>query len=97
MEQFNFIIDVAVTLILLVYAVSVLAYFKLMIRDGRWTFTKGALGAGALAFTAWALWAASFKMVMLSLVILVIGIPMRLWMVRGQKALLNEAIATETK
>jgi APA family basic amino acid/polyamine antiporter len=83
MEQFNFIIDVAVTLILLVYAVSVLAYFKLMIRDGRWTFTKGALGAGALAFTAWALWAASFKMVMLSLVILVIGIPMRLWMVRG--------------
>lgn len=80
MEQFNFIIDVAVTLILLVYMVSVLAYLKLLLRDGEGTFMNIALGICALAFTGWALWAASLKMVGLSLLILVIGIPMRLWM-----------------
>lgn len=83
MEQFNFVIDVAVTLILLVYAVSVLAYLKLLVRDGKGTIPRIALGLGALAFTSWALWAASFKMVGLSLVILVLGIPMRLWMKRA--------------
>jgi APA family basic amino acid/polyamine antiporter len=80
MEQFNFIIDVAVTLILLVYAVSVLAYLKLLMRDGKSTAPKIALGLGALAFTGWALWAASLKMVGLSMIILILGIPMRLWM-----------------
>lgn len=90
MEQFNFIIDVAVTLILLVYAVSVLAYLKLLVRDRQSTFPKIALGLGALAFTGWALWAASFKMVGLSMVILVLGIPMRLWMKKGGAAV-NQA------
>lgn len=86
MEQFNFIIDVAVTLILLVYAISVLAYLKLLIRDGQSTLPKMALGLGALAFTSWALWAASFKMVGLSMVILLLGIPMRLWMTKAEMA-----------
>ena len=90
MEQFNFIIDVAVTLILLVYAVSVLAYLKLLVRDRQNTFPKMALGLGALAFTGWSLWAASFKMVGLSMVILVLGIPMRLWMKKAG-ATVNQA------
>jgi len=82
MEQFNFVIEVAVTLILLVYTVCVLAYLKLLRRDGKSTFLKAILGLSALAFTSWSLWAASFKMVGLSLIILLLGIPMRLWMTR---------------
>lgn len=90
MEQFNFIIELATLLILVVYAISVLAYLKLMVRDGKTTFSKVTLGIGALAFAGWALWAASLKMVALSLVIVLLGIPMRLWMTRP-KVSLNEA------
>lgn len=83
MAQFNFIIELATLLILVVYAVSVLAYLKLTVRDGKITLLKGALGFGALAFAGWALWAASLKMVALSMVIVLLGIPMRLWMTRA--------------
>jgi basic amino acid/polyamine antiporter, APA family len=84
MEQFNFIIELATLLILVVYTISVLAYLKLMIRDGKTTFPKVALGLGALAFSGWALWAASLEMVALSMVIVLLGIPMRLWMTRAR-------------
>ncbi len=87
MEQFNFVIEIAVTLILIVYSVCVLAYLKLLFRDGRNTFPKIALGLGALLFTGWAIWAANFKMVCFSLVILLLGIPMRLWMTRSRASL----------
>ena len=90
MEQFNFIIELATLLILVVYAVSVLAYLKLMMKEERITFLKGVLGLGALAFAGWALWAASLKMVALSMVIVLLGIPMRLWMTRS-KVSLNQA------
>jgi APA family basic amino acid/polyamine antiporter len=90
MEQFSFIVDVAVTLILFVYAISVLAYLKLLVRNQKCTILKVALGLGALAFTLWALWAASLKMVGLSMIILILGIPMRLWMKRD-KTIVNPA------
>jgi len=61
----------------------VLAYLKLLVRDRKATVPAMALGIGALAFTGWALWAASFKMVGLSMIILVLGVPMRLWMKRA--------------
>jgi hypothetical protein len=90
MEQFNFIIELATLLILVVYAISVLAYLKLMVRDGKITFLKVALGLGALAFSGWALWAASLKMVAFSMVIVFLGIPMRLWMTMP-RILVNQA------
>lgn len=80
LEQFNFIIDVAVTLILIVYTVSVLAYFKILKKEGHLTFMRFLLGLGALSFTLWALWAASLKTVGLSLVIILLGLPMYLYM-----------------
>lgn len=89
MEQFNFIIDVAVTLILSIYAVCVLAYIKLSIRDRKFTGGRLILGVGALFFSGWALWASSFKMVALSFVLLLFGIPMRLWMLHQTRK--NEA------
>lgn len=81
LEQFNFIIDVAVTLILIVYAISVLAYFKILWQQKHLTWGRALLGLGALAFTLWALWAANLKTVGLSLVIVALGIPMHLYMV----------------
>ncbi|HXF90656.1 MAG TPA: amino acid permease, partial [Candidatus Nitrosotenuis sp.] len=80
LEQFNFIVDVAVTLILLVYTVSVLAYLRFLIRDQDFSVGRILLGFSALAFALWALWAASIKMVFLSLMILLCGVPMHLWM-----------------
>lgn len=85
MEQFNFIIDVAVTLILLIYGVSVLAYLKLLMRHHQNTWSRWMLGISALSFILWALWASSFKMVGLSITILILGIPMRIWMRKSQK------------
>lgn len=86
MDQFNLVIEIAVTLILLVYAVSILAYLKLMFRERTNTIPKVILGLAALAFTGWAIWAASLKMVCFSLVILLLGVPMRLWMTRSKAA-----------
>ncbi len=85
LEQFDFIINVAVTLILVIYAVSVLAYFKLLLENKGLTTSKLALGVGALAFTVWALWAASLKMGALSMIILACGVPMHLWMKWNRK------------
>lgn len=83
MEQFHFIIDVAVTLILLIYAISVLAYIKFCIRDKNFKGWKLFLGISSLLFSGWALWATSLKMILLSLSLLLFGIPMRLWMTRN--------------
>ncbi len=84
LQQFNFIIDVAVTLILLVYTISVLAYLRLLVKTKNYTFGKIILGISALCFTLWALWAASLTMVGLSLIIVLCGIPMFLWMKRNR-------------
>jgi APA family basic amino acid/polyamine antiporter len=80
LEQFHFIIDVAVTLILIVYAVCVLAYFRILREQNKLTMFKALLGVGALGFTLWALWAASLKTVGLSLLIVLLGVPMHLYM-----------------
>lgn len=80
MEQFNFIIDVAVTLILLIYFVCTLAYIKLNWQGGTFRGVTAILGLMGLSFTMWALWASNIKMVLLSLLLLVFGIPLRLFM-----------------
>lgn len=82
LEQFQFIVNIAITLILLVYTVSVLAYFKIIFKEKNYTLSHILLGVGALAFSLWAMWASSFKMVGFSLIILLLGIPMHLWMKR---------------
>lgn len=82
LEQFQFIVDVAVTLILVVYAVSVLAYFKILYMQKDYHIGHILLGLGALIFAGWALWAASFKMILMSFTLVGLGIPMRLWMKR---------------
>ncbi len=91
LEQFQFIVDIAVTLILMVYAVSVLAYLKFLFKEKNYSFLHLALGGGALAFSLWALWASSLRMVLFSFIILICGIPMHMWMKRKKKfGVLNE-------
>jgi len=89
LEQFNFIVEIAVTLILVVYTVCVLAYFKLLWAEKKLGILQIFIGLGGLSFSLWALWAASLKMVLFSLVLVILGIPMHLWMKR-QKALALE-------
>lgn len=86
MEQFNLIIEIATLLILVVYVVSALANLKLMIRDRELTFMRATINISGLAFACWALWAASLSMVALSMIIIFLGIPMRIWMTRSKQA-----------
>ncbi|MBI2707008.1 MAG: amino acid permease [Proteobacteria bacterium] len=85
LEQFQFIVEIAVTLILLVYAISVLAYFKLLWREKGFTAMQLAIGLGALLFSLWALWAVSLKMIGFSLILLLFGVPMHLWIRRKKR------------
>jgi APA family basic amino acid/polyamine antiporter len=91
LEQFNFIVEIAVTLILVVYTVCVLAYFKILWTEKKLGILQTLIGLGGLTFSLWALWAASLKMVLFSLVLVVLGIPLHLWM-RRKKALALENV-----
>lgn len=83
--QFQLITDMAVTLILIVYAVAVLAYFKILLKRKNYHRGHILLGIGAFAFVGWALWATSVKIMLLSLTLFVLGIPMHLYMLRVHK------------
>lgn len=78
LSQFNAIIDISITLILLIYFVCILAYFKLKL--GLSSRTSMMLGCGAMLFVIFSLWAAGLKMILLSLFLLLLGLPMRLYM-----------------
>ncbi|HRE30530.1 MAG TPA: amino acid permease, partial [Candidatus Berkiella sp.] len=87
LSQFNAIIDISITLILLIYLVCILAYFKLKI--GYSSKVGMVIGIGALVFVSFSLWAAGFKMVTLSLVLLLLGIPMRLYMSAKERGVIQ--------
>lgn len=78
LSQFNAIIDISITLILIIYMICILAYFKL--RIGFSNRKALLVGVGALLFVLFALYAAGFKMVMLSMSLLVLGLPMRFYL-----------------
>ncbi len=85
-NQFNFIVDVSVTLVMVIYALCVAAYVKFLIQQDRVKTKYWVLaGIGGL-FTFWAMWVASLKMILLSCTIFVVGIPVywfqrRKWLV----------------
>jgi len=88
-EQFNFVMEVSVTLILVVYLLCVLAYIKLCCLKGGLKWHRMALGVLALTFVLWALWAASLKMVALSFCVVLLGIPMHIWLRFKKSHLIN--------
>ena len=83
MSQFNFIIDVSITLILIIYVACVLSYLKLFGQQSN--AASLLIAAGALAFACFSLWAAGIKMVLLSMIILIFGLPMYLLRQRALK------------
>ncbi len=79
--QFNYILDVSVSLILVIYLICVAAYFKVAGSD----FKSRLVGIGALAFTTLAMFCADPIMLVVSGSILVLGIPVRYWMTKGKR------------
>lgn len=84
MDQFQFIVDAAVSMIILIYLVCVLAYVKLEIDQRQFKGKSLFLGISSILFTCWALWASKPETLICSLGILLLGIPMRLWMKRQE-------------
>ena len=80
-ERINFMIDVCVTAFLFIYALSVMSYLKLFWKNNA---VGIALGAGALIFCGWALYASGIKMVALASLVTLTGLPIYLWKNRRQ-------------
>lgn len=80
LEQFHFILDVAVTLILIIYLISVLAFFVIAHRRGDLKPRRILLGTFALIFAIWALWATTASFILSSCLIFGLGIPVWVWM-----------------
>ena len=72
LAQFNFIIDITIALILLIYVSCILAYFKTVLQH---TWISVILGIGALVFALFALYASGIKMILLAFALLLLGIP----------------------
>lgn len=84
LQQFNFIIDFSLTLCLIVYLACIASYFVILRRENHFTVNKVLIGLFSLLFSIWAIWGASFIMIMWSCIILIAGVPVWLWQ---QKAL----------
>lgn len=84
LDQFNMIIDFSITLILFIYLGCTLAYLK---EQALSKLTVGTIliGGCTLAFILFALWAAGMGTVLLSLTILLTGVPVHLLIKRAQK------------
>jgi APA family basic amino acid/polyamine antiporter len=78
-NQFNFIVDVSVTLVLVIYILCVAAYIKFLCKTPKAHKKYWCLAGGGLLFALGALWAASLRMALLSLTIFVLGIPIYMW------------------
>lgn len=82
LEQFNAIIDISITLILLVYGACILSYRRL--NPGAKKLFDHFMLIGASCFVAFALFASGLKMFLLSLILIALGLPMRLMMKRSK-------------
>ncbi len=84
-DQFNFVIDISVTFILLVYLSSIAAFFKLIRNDNELRKYKYTIGFLGLIFVLWALWATKPILLLYSLIIALSGLPMWLYNRKTQK------------
>ncbi len=79
MNQFTFILDFSVVLVLIIYLSCVFAYFSIMKKNK--ILTKKALLLGVLGglFCAWTLTQVHYQMLLASISIIAIGLPVWLW------------------
>ena len=78
-KQFQSIIEISLTLIFVIYFLCVLSFIKLTRVERPLTFNETILSIASIIFIFWAIWAASFEMVLLSLGGFASGIPVYLW------------------
>lgn len=79
-DHFNVVIQVSVNLVLVIYLLCVLSFFTILMRKQELYISRIFIGIGALSFVIWALIASDIKSTLLSLTILLLGMPMRLFM-----------------
>lgn len=78
-QQFNFIVDVSVALVMLIYLACVLAYIKFSYQDPQTTKRHWILAIASLLFSIWILSAVNASMFLYAMTIMVLGIPMYLY------------------
>ncbi len=76
-EQFTKIIDISVTAFLIIYALCVLSLLKVLIKE-KGSILSFIVSITALLFCAWALLASDARMVILSLIVFLSGLPIYL-------------------
>jgi len=79
-QQFSYVVDIAVTSILLIYLLCIFAYVKSIVLTKHLTFGNVLIALGAFSFNLLAIWAADLKMLLLSIILVLCGIPMRCFM-----------------
>jgi APA family basic amino acid/polyamine antiporter len=78
-EQFNFIINISIMLILFIYLISIMAYLKFLLIAKDLSFKAVLLVIFSSAFILWSLYAADMQMVATSFFLVIAGIPFRIW------------------
>lgn len=78
-RQFQFIIEISITIIFIIYFLCVLSYWALIRKERALHKTESLLIALSVSFIIWAMWSVSFKMVALSSFGFIAGIPFYLW------------------
>jgi APA family basic amino acid/polyamine antiporter len=84
-KQFQFIIEISITIIFVIYFLCVLSYWKLIKKERGLHVSEAMLIVGALAFIMWAMFAASIQMVALSTLGFVLGMPVYVWVKRENR------------
>lgn len=78
-RQFQFIIEISITIIFIIYFLCVLSYWVLIRKERAPHKSENLLISCSILFIIWAMWSVSFKMVALSGIGFVAGIPFYLW------------------
>ncbi len=78
-EQFNFVVSISSSLVLIVYLACALAYLKFLKEYAHSKLKHWLLGFASTAFCLWVLSSISLEMTMYSLTVFLVGIPLRMY------------------
>lgn len=82
-EQFNFVVSISTSLILIVYLACTLAYLKFLKEYKHSKPKHWFLGVASTLFCVWVLSSISFEMTIYSLSVFLFGIPLRRYVMKG--------------
>jgi amino acid transporter len=81
-EQFNFVVSISSSLVLIVYLACALAYLKFLKEYQKAKPKHWLLGVASTVFCLWVLSSISLEMTLYSLTVFFVGIPLRMYMGR---------------